>query len=796
MISSRSSRILSISILIFIQQSNAILKACSWSPMYHETRVTLFQPFLNYHTDYLPLQYDSRLFGEMDNEPAKKYDQHLNCLAWQKISKADVNDIYEIIYEKGPGDLEVTGHFAAHLKKNTFYQWLIKKENKDWFEYVNAALQTVIVNSRDEDPWLEDYREDADMINSLYHIDTNISYDHPALVKRYAFLSVRKAFYTDIHLVPVLYHKYFLGSKPSEIYDYWAMYYYGKTLLTFNDTEQGYRYLARVFLHSADKRMSCIRSTESEILAKLAAKETDPEVKTGLLALEIMKEPRLMTSQLQKITAYNSSHPILELLFAREIGKYEDIYLTERVTGYQSFERNLNFGWSERKDQKKQDDYFLKNRNQYSDLLIRQAQKHNGKFWNLSAGYFMTLCGNYDKADRFLSAADDKKEFLQTQLNICKWFQYIIRPGTATKEFENETRKLFESDKDTLLSDPYLRDRIFAVLYHAYDLKNDKIRAALSLQKVKEMSFLYSSNEYTYYWNDFPKHYLFASANAANAKEAMDFLESPEGKKSLLASDIVHDTIEFHRWADWLGTLLLREEKWEDALHTLKLASPAYWQMMYSTEDNNEEKNFFNRAEFTYTYRTENYDHSYGYYLVQNIFYADVTNAHKPQKADTIYYTKIQLAEEMIKIENKIKNSKGKNKAIALWKKANVVYNMTYYGNSWLLSIPGWSGDPYMEWPEMGERYFGCSRASELYYEAFKAADNREMKARCCLMLARCSKNMSYYENRNIPDYEYTWSEWLDKAISEYSDTRYLQKEFRSCGGSDEYISVFRGFLN
>ncbi|TDD99858.1 hypothetical protein [Flavobacterium cellulosilyticum] len=133
----------------------------------------------------------------------------------------------------------------------------------------------------------------------------------------------------------------------------------------------------------------------------------------------------------------------------------------------------------------------------------------------------------------------------------------------------------------------------------------------------------------------------------------------------------------------------------------------------------------------------------------------------------------------------------------------NAFYNITHFGNARIFhetNINGYGYSPYDFRDPIRAMVTDCSLAKMYYKMALEATTNREQKAKCYYMIAKCERN-EYYNvkyklitNANcwkITDDKINFLAWdgFKKLKANYSDTKYYQEVVNECGYFKTYIS-------
>ena len=122
--------------------------------------------------------------------------------------------------------------------------------------------------------------------------------------------------------------------------------------------------------------------------------------------------------------------------------------------------------------------------------------------------------------------------------------------------------------------------------------------------------------------------------------------------------------------------------------------------------------------------------------------------------------TKLSFAQEMQRLQATAGSDK-LNEAKNYYKMALGLYNMTYYGHAWELVQYYRSGSDGYNIPkdatEFQKQYYGCYAAHDMFKKAMDASADKNFKARCLFMMAKCAQKAVQrprYEDFGYNDYD------------------------------------------
>jgi hypothetical protein len=185
--------------------------------------------------------------------------------------------------------------------------------------------------------------------------------------------------------------------------------------------------------------------------------------------------------------------------------------------------------------------------------------------------------------------------------------------------------------------------------------------------------------------------------------------------------------------------------------------------------------------------------------LLGNPFNGRINDCHDcdHQQYKGTPYTKLSLLQKMKEMKANITAGKDVyNNALLL---GNAFYNMTHYGNARLFYESAVIGEGHYSPDVIDSVYRNLltnMKISTTYYrKAMSAATNREQKAKCYYLLAKCERN-EWYNIKIFGKNEYYFGdEMIDveaiakfDSLKQYSDTHYYQEVLKECGYFRTYL--------
>jgi hypothetical protein len=161
-------------------------------------------------------------------------------------------------------------------------------------------------------------------------------------------------------------------------------------------------------------------------------------------------------------------------------------------------------------------------------------------------------------------------------------------------------------------------------------------------------------------------------------------------------------------------------------------------------------------------------------------------------------FDKISFLKEMARLTGREKQ----NKALApdFYKLALGYYNMTYYGRAWELIKYERSGTDGYYIPKdalpFEREYYGCYTAEKYFEKAMNAYADKEAKARCLFMMAKCAQK----RNAKRPDYyfgygdtskdflSFKYSKYFPQLAKDYGKTKFFEDAYNTCSYLKDFV--------
>lgn len=706
-------------LLLLASSLTTELFACGpYYPIGDDIRFVLWKPETFNYAGFLRFSYSADLSYD-----AKVNERELlqpNVDLWRKRCKNIPGsvDTYQAIYQLGDeiNHPEINNSFVRYLHENKDIQALA---------YLNFAKKCNSSNSVADDPW-ERYEsvyvpKRAQLIREA--IQSAHSSSDEDLKIRYAFLAIRLAYYNqDNHQLDEIYRLFFKDRKTKNILDYWGMYF--KLMTEKEPVRQNYL-AAQVFANAPDKRQSVFFFFDARLpLERSLAFAGSNKEKAALWLISGLKNTGKSIRILKKLYELEPDSPGLSFLLQREVNKLEDWIYTPYYT---CFSPSLT-PWMEA-DQSYPSGRLREDRiyaGQLSEFISKAnlSLVENPTLWKMAKAWLQYMTEDYRNslagiAD--LERSNLKNSKIIRQLRILKAL-CINSAGNGSKisdEIKPVLQQEFAAGNNKFL---------FAIA-RELEFKGNTTDAAALLSKLKQRTgniyengywrngiYWRSKAEYaTLYVNYYDDYFFYLDAEYSQ-KQLNDLIvaiKNTTANDSFTSWKFEVLKKELSRLYDLAGTKAIRSHHLEVALLNFRLVSDTLW-------------------------KSDNYP--YQRYLNANPFYTNFYNEHRPSKADTIHYNKAELIAALLDKIKSADNLLNKERDLAYFQVANCYFNMTQYGNSWMMRRYYWTTNLHPTKLEDDDEYFNCKLACSFYLKAMEASRSEKFKALCLRMAGRCEK--------------------------------------------------------
>lgn len=688
---------------------------------------------------------DSSLTPEYDNlkewRDFLEYDRNTNDLSYL-VYKASVAEVQSILEYMNDNQYPVDNK----LKSNFVFQHLAKNKLKDAVSYLLYAKQCEpnAVGMR-ENYWDEIQRDTVEM-KTLIELGLN-HYSNCSdnfFKTRYAYQVIRLTHYLKHYRETIrLYDTMVEPLNSKSIIKYWSLSHKAGALASLGEYAQSSYLFSKIFDDCLSKRLLAsqnfrIRSA-SQFYETLDLCKSDHE-KSVVWFLHSYYQHDM--GGLKKIYELDPSSPFLEVLLSRAIDRIEE---------------DINRHWQDFTDVNWTDNFVRLDRDQFYNFIKASAENRNTKrpyFWYYCAGYISLLRHNYDlMRENFQTAKSllpaGEEDYIE-RMKILEIYSKADEVKEINSLFES---KILDDLKWLLSLKKRHADQAFRlsmlVLSEKYLAQQDTAKQQLCLgQKLSSATYNNTVEHIDY----------FSNPSKAPLDKLVSFLQDdymrPDFDKFLL-ENFCYTRKNIY---EIRGTLELSRYNFEDAV-------------LWNFSNIKNELDLLPADPFSMNIR-------------------DCQDCDAKSLNEKLY-DKRTFAQRMKLLENEIK-TKQVNRAETYFLLANAYYNMTYFGNSWMITdfYRSYRSDRY------SPNFLDCSKAESYYLKAMTLSNDAEFQARCVFMAAKCEQNRYYVDKgfltkdgeyypsdceRNPKIKKENYKTYFKTLVDKYSKTQFYKEALKEC---------------
>ncbi|MEG1024530.1 MAG: hypothetical protein RSF34_08680 [Flavobacterium sp.] len=701
--------------------------ACGWSVSPETSRLALFKAQREGFFKLTPFYYSADNY--FSTNTISDADQRLNCLEWKNKlgNNINPNDVYVILYETDSEQFETAYENKTLNKvfeKNTFIKTLLLPKNKQFLNYILFAKK-LEYNSNTDVKWESwgqiGYESKDHKLAEVTDFEKKISSaKDPFLKQRYAFLILRYSFYdADPKEVIRLYDAYFEQNKKT-ILEPWALYY--KALCVENKILQNYL-LSKVFNSCEEKSFAVLQHYDRKLTAETLALAQNDEERSVILAIESLRNPAPDLKSIKEIYELSPNSLFLSFLIGREVNKLEDWIFTPQYTNNGSpsvtfSDTNWYEDYAKAKAENFNKDILYLRELEYFLISIREQTSGEQKDYITAA--IVQLCfidDQIDEGKKYTSMISNKANAsIQMQKNIQLALVSLKQDDLKNEKVQNQLYNYFNSVENLIETDNGLFKNLYSLYRIASDefyKKGDGAMAGLLSMKAD----IKNEGEYVSYNNPYFYSYIgyFDRKATIDDVDRLMALQQKTNKtpfEKYICSGTIAPDINYYK--DLKGTIAFRNNNLELAYQTFSSMPKDFWEKNYEFKD----------------------------YLNENPFTPKILQKQEERKFD-YRFNKTDFIAKLIQL-------KKQNTASSNLQLAHAYFNVSYLGNSWMMTAYDWSsGGSYVDYiygdnaanekKYQNGNYHNLKMAKMYYEKAFKMSKNNNEKAMASLMIFECN---------------------------------------------------------
>ncbi|HXB11101.1 MAG TPA: hypothetical protein VNZ45_03865 [Bacteroidia bacterium] len=777
--------------VVIILLPKRVLKACTDFLDPDQFHISFFNPsiqvakdnyalYLSYHalngisSDWIENKYTSKYIPTAEDTNIGEWAAYFGF----KAKKEDINVVVYKLKYTALSSIINSGRVPDSLKDNSCLSILMKNKT-----YANVVSYLLFAKRCEPlvtylPPWWEEKPKPKDTMKMiallaeglpLYKKETS-----DVIKMRYAYQLVRLAGYANENGRCVkLYDQCISPLKiPSTIRN-WALLIRGVALINNGNKAEGNYDLSLVFDRCKEKKIVAFQYFDASagasadlMEAALHLCKNDHEIAV-VMAMKATGVYAAYPIGLTDVYKFDPNLPDLENLIVREINKQEQIVLkaqlfTSSKYSYINGSGIGSFDYDE--STKKTKENRLGDLSAIMDKILDEGKMKNRALPYLAKAYIALLQSNTDLCKKTL---DDAAQYckgnskMEDQLHFLNLLCRINSEKKLKSSVEDAIypELVWLSGKDHPVVNYEYYANVMRVLAMKYMAQDDFAKAVVCISKSAKVDASESIASFgeTY-------EMLNRSGTHDNIKAVLELLQK---KKKSDYEKFITDSFKFDndRLLDFQGTLYLKEHNFEKAADAFSQITPEYWK---------EEK-----------FKT---------YLAANPFSTLITDTHAKTYLDTVAYNKYTFSKKMVELQKK-------KDAQAMYAYATGLYNMSYFGNSWLMDVDAWSSGDYYSYSDtamkkygaypvntaFSDEYFGCAKVKNAYLAAMNASKDPEFKAQCCYMAAKCQqKELGLFDTS---DTTLRKCSLFETIRTQYNTTHYYDTIKRECSLFSEFVA-------
>ncbi len=502
--------------------------------------------------------------------------------------------------------------------------------------------------------------------------------------------------------------------------------------------------------------------------------------KAAMLALYSLGDPDNSLGNLKEIYALQPSAEVLEVLVVREINKLEEKYLSPQLKK-QEGGRNFYGTWlnedtdstalSASKEAKELHGFLHK--------LAQEGKTSNSGLYETGAAYTAYIVRDFASARRYINAANNLSltAKVKDQLMLTDLLVTISEKNTIDAAFEVQIlpslQWLYQKAKtEKPVTIGWYQETQWRKFY--CNLMGEVLAKRYHQQQnlPKEVLCVGAADQVSPAYYDGAVNFLHDKLTSKEVEQMFALMDSKQlnaFEQFLMKNNVITKGVV----TDFAGTAYLRDYEYDKAINwfskttdkkALTINTNPFIDLLYDREEALPSERKFTTTKLAFAREMQN---------LQQLAATDKANAAK-------HYYKYALG----------------------------LYNMTYYGHAWKLVEYGRSGSdgyfiPENEGPFKRE-YYGCFSAHDYFKKAMNASTDKNFKARCLFMMAKCAqkqvkrpryddftgeKSWELYEAANVAYFpNFKKSKYFPEFVQQYKTTPFYKEAFNSCSYLRDFV--------
>lgn len=755
---------------------------------------TGYKPF--YYTGYNFL-YDVTEKNDATDQLAKEWAAYCGT----PVTETDAKDFVMAFTSEQVDSLQTEINRNRNLSPKNFEQqnsmrkYFLLHDDQEALQYIQYAKKVQPYVIGDESSWEPIQRDSIGMDQMIKEGQGLFKTAKKDFIKlKYGYQLVRLAHYSKRYGDAIKwYDEYVADNKSKTILQSLSLALKAGALYHIGEQKKAAILFSKVFTETDINRVSNYlsflwsRSIGIDRQAYLDLCKNDHERVSMLILFALAGGTDSEISTIQKIYQLDPLNKALEVLVVREINKLEENYLTPMLhnqKGGTTF--YLNYGWYEnqanqtKKQQVNELAVFL-------DSAAKSNNVSNQGLFETGAAYLYLMANDYQSATRCVEATNKMKltQKVKDQLSLTNLLLTINAKDTIDAAFENQLLPSIKwlqqkAEKEDAVKVDYSEIRQWRTFYR--NLMSEVLAKRYHAQGELYKEALVIGAADRIYNNTQANTYLMSIEFLHNEMESKDVeklyaLQTSNNKTGYDNYLIKFSAITKADVTDFMGTVYLREYNYATAIKWFN-----------KTKKNEKDP------------------------IKTNPFIELLYDQESDLPGEVFKTTKLDFAKEMRRLENLLNTDKS-NASKYYYKMALGMYNITYYGHAWQL-VQYWrtSTDGYSipkDANAFQKEYYGCFKAHDYFKKAMNASPDKNFKAKCLFMMARCAqKQLQQPQYKDFPETDYNKgndyskynaaadkyrnqfvnNKYFPQFVKEYKNTSFYKEAYNSCSYLRDFV--------
>lgn len=690
-------------------------------------------------------------YYDFSNYPNQE-EEDKNLKEWKAHYHLNISDsiVAAIVYQ------------AKDDPQNPFYE-AIKQDPAAW-HYLKQARQIEQASETGGTSWDTKPADTVAMKHLFAQMVQSMAIHKQRFLKdKFAFQAIKLAHELGLYDSCInMYNHYFGQISDSGTMKYLSLSRMGGALLDKGDTAQSVYVFSQVFDQCPSRRRQAymsLRLNNIRFIPKALKFCKNIREKAAVYTLCAIQPWQEALPLMDSLVAIDPNLPYLELIMGREINKNEGYYYKRNKIFDDRYDAwGLGDGDSAavQKKGKKITNYFQKLQH-FALTCSENPQIKDKAFWLTASAYICYVSGDYKKAASLLDKAKTEptdNPVLKQQILLQQLLLETSRAKKITPKLEEKVLLLLDSLRNT---NSFYKNNALVMachnliqLYNKTSLINEKEEKSsgwlcnkpknqtnkedfrIAKAFILKMLTSYQMNRYlnNLSWNGFinnaDQYTIIDNTPDSILEKVITFYSqihpSSVDKKFM---NLLSLNLNYYYWIK--GKRALRLFRYQDAINAWQHVAYSYWQ-----------------------------EEPFKAYFSDDPFSTEINDSYQTKRSATVEYSPLQFAQKMWELSKEPKTNPTKA-AEDYYLLGCGAYNLSYYGNSWILTkrFRSSSESPMKDGPVDSVNYFTTNKALFYFNKAMELSKDSELAAKSCFMAAKCeqkeflvnyAKNSDYYE--------------------------------------------------